>query len=143
MGNASAMSPRALAGLCVLALAGCNAGGATGTREQARNAALAFVTDCARGRTTAAQDILTDAVRGPFLTAGTGLQACLRVLGVEPPANASPDQLRGLAAQVKVGAVTELRGEQFATVPVTGPSGSRRDLEIEQRGELWYIATGP
>ena len=127
----------------VVVAAGCNAGGATTPPDQAQAAARAFVADCARGQVLAAQEILTDDARERFIAAGTGLEACLRVLGVSPPAAAPPDRLRALAAGLSVGEVKALRGEQFATVALRGPAGPRPELEVERRGELWRISTSP
>jgi len=110
--------------LVALVLGGCKADGPPSVDEQVRAAATAFIADCARDDLAAAADILSEPVREPFIAAGD--EGCAAILGAEP-------------RSVRVGAVEDLRSGQFATVAIEGG----RSIEIERRGELWYITTPP
>jgi hypothetical protein len=111
-----------IAALAVAPLAGCSTGGATTPAEQVHAAVEAFVADCARDDLAAAQDILTEPAQESFVRAGT--EGCSGILGVAPEG-------------ARVGAVTNMHGEQYAGVEI----GGGRTLDVERRGELWHIAT--
>jgi hypothetical protein len=135
---------RCLAVTAALALAGCQAGGSEGPEAQARAAAEAFLEDCARGEIVGALDILTEPVQKEFVTVGSGLEACLAVAGLAPSGEAlSPPESMALLNATRVVAVHDIRGEQFATVTIEGPDGTPHELELEQRGAMWRIATPP
>jgi len=87
-------------------------------------AATAFIADCARDDLPAAADVLSEAVQDPFMRAGQ--DGCAEVLGTAP-------------ADARVGSIRDLRSEQFATVAIDGGTS----IEVERRGELWYITTPP
>jgi hypothetical protein len=107
-----------------LIFAGCKADGPPSPEQQIRAAATAFVADCARDDLPAAADILSEPVQRSFVAAGS--DGCEQILGTEP-------------RSARVGAIEDLRSEQFATVAIDGG----RSIEIERRGELWYITTPP
>ena len=110
--------------LAAFALAGCARTEVPSAEEQIRAAATAFIADCARDDLAAAADILSEAVQEPFIRAGQS--GCAGVLGADP-------------AAARAGAISDLRSEQFATVAIDGGNS----IELERRGELWYITTSP
>ena len=120
-----------------LVLTGCQAGGTEGVEEQARSVASAFIEDCAREDVVAAADLLTEPVRTAFIDAGSGLEGCLRVLGLP-----DTEDVEALS-RTRVVTVEEAGAEQFVAVEIEGPDGTRSELDLEQRGELWRIATMP
>jgi hypothetical protein len=115
--------------LCALALtatlvSGCKADGPPSPEQQIRAAATAFVATCARADLAAAADILSEPVQRPFVAAGA--EGCEQILGTAPQS-------------ARVGAIEDLRSGQFATVAIEGG----HSIELERRGELWYVTTPP
>lgn len=135
---------RHLAVAAALALTGCQAGGTEGVEEQARSVASAFIEDCARTDIVPAVELLTEPVRAAFVDADSGLEGCLRVLGLAPAgAELSEAEAVDRLSHARVVGVKETAAEQFITVEVEGPDGARSELDLEQRGDLWRIATMP
>ena len=118
------MRRTAVAVICAVGFAGCTSDEVPSAEEQIRAAATAFIADCARDDLAAAADILSEPVQEPFIRAGQS--ACAGVLGADP-------------ADARAGAIRDLRSEQFATVAIDGGNS----IELERRGELWYITTPP
>jgi hypothetical protein len=126
------------------ALSGCQGQVTEGPEEQAKATARAFLADCARGEIVGAMGLLTESVQAEFVKADSRLVGCLRAAGLRAPGGALPrDEIKRRLDETRVLAVSDIYGEQFATVTVEGRDGTRHDLELDQRGPRWRIASMP
>jgi hypothetical protein len=135
-----------LAATLALALtgAGCQAGVTGGPADQARSAAESFLDACSQEEVVAAMDILTPDARRTFLRQGSGLDGCVSFLGLAKPGEPlSPRERLDLLRKSTVAGVQDARGEQFVSVTVEGPDGTRHAIDAEQRGSLWELDNAP
>ena len=130
------------AGICVavaLVAAGCGTTPGTGSEAKLKASVETFIDVCTGDDPEAALDMLTDAARDRFLDAKTPVKGCGEILGLKLPRSAPEPVVQSAVEEVKVGETT-VKGD-FATVVLEPRGGEHIELELQNLGGRWRLAT--